>query len=457
MKLTLLFSAVTLITTQYANAGLFSTYADHAQTFRSVVIAPVPDSVYKSMQEQETSKDASLFFLEQGRLQQSHQDYAASKKSFESAFALIDEKNQKATISASGTGSKVLSFISNDSVIPYSIPSYEQVLAHVYQAINCIALKDVEGASVEMRVAQRIQREIELAHSNETEKAVAKAKKGDTASSEQESSAVNNAFSGLDTIAGKVKNSYQNAYSFYMAATLWEAIGENNDALVDFKKAYELQPDINIAQDVKRLDADTPIHPKNQKYPVVVLFEQGLIPQKVPATLAIPTLNGLVNVSYANYDPASYLSPRQLTITADGAVLGTTSPLSDIGALAVKTFKEKSVSTLATQITRSTVKYVAQQQIGNHFGVFGQLAANAYNVASEKPDLRAWTTLPSNTQVARLMLSEGSHSIELNDGGTRSSLNIDVKPGQTIFIHSIEANQQMTANSFTVSKNKTLN
>ncbi len=39
-----------------------------------------------------------------------------------------------------------------------------------------------------------------------------------------------------------------------MAANLWETLGEYNDALVDYKKAYELQPDEQIAKDVKRLD-----------------------------------------------------------------------------------------------------------------------------------------------------------------------------------------------------------
>ncbi|MCG4607054.1 hypothetical protein L0O74_12050, partial [Bifidobacterium longum] len=65
------------------------------------------------------------------------------------------------------------------------------------------------------------------------------------------------AFSGLDPIAGKIKNTYQNAYAFYMAANLWEAVGEYNDALVDYKKSYELQSDKNIAQDVQRLDKIT--------------------------------------------------------------------------------------------------------------------------------------------------------------------------------------------------------
>ncbi len=120
--------------------------------------------------------------------------------------------------------------MSNDSVIPYKIPEYEQVLAHVYQAINFMALNNPENAGVEMRIAQRIQREIELAHTKEAEKAKEKAGSDNNQNFDE-------AFAGLDTIAGKVKNTYQNAYAFYMAATLWEALGEENDALVDFKKS----------------------------------------------------------------------------------------------------------------------------------------------------------------------------------------------------------------------------
>lgn len=452
--LLLALSITTLTTLPQAHAGFFKSYSDDAQNFRSVIISPVPDSIYKSIDDQVKSKDAALYLLEKARLQQSHRQYAESKKSFDEAFVILDAKNQKAKVSLSAVGSKALSLVSNDSVVPYSIPSYEQVLAHIYQALNYIALNDTEGAAVEMRVAQRIQREIELAHSKETEKGVAAvAKKEDSAaSSEKESAAVDSAFAGLDPIAGKIKNSYQNAYAFYMAATLWEAMGEHNDALVDFKKAYELQPDANIKLDVKRLDADSKPSAKAQKHPVVIFFEQGLIPQKIPATLAIPTLSGLVNISYASYDPATYAIPSSLSIAVNGVQTSTTTPLSDIGVLAVKTLKEKTVSNMATQVARSTAKYVAQQQIGNHFGVFGQLATNLYNTASEKPDLRAWTTLPSNTQVARLMLPAGSHKIELSNGSARNTVNIEVKADQTIFIHNIEANQQMSADTFTVPK-----
>ncbi|XID76097.1 COG3014 family protein [Alkanindiges sp. WGS2144] len=435
---------------QSAQAGLFSDYATDAQAFRSSLIQPSSDTLFLTLEKKQKSKDAILFLLEKARLQQSHQQYEDSKQSFEAAFALLDEKQNQAKISASAIGYKALSLVSNDSVVPYNIPGYEQVLAHVSQAINFLALNNPEGAAVEMRIAQRIQREIELDHSKEAEKAEKAAKKDSKTPPEDEENddKYEEAFAGLSTIAGKVKNTYQNAYAFYMAATLWEALGEHNDALVDYKKAYELQPDNYIKQDVTRLDAG---HKQaGASYPVVVFLEQGLIPQKVPASFAFPTTDGLINISYASYDPASYITPVPATILVDGRQITTTNPLSDIGALAVKTLKEAVIGNMATQIARSTAKYAVQKEMGNRLGIFGQLAGNLYNTATEKADTRAWNTLPGNAQVARFLLPAGNHTLELVNGAVRKSIDIEVSPNHTTFVHGIEANEQMAASSFKV-------
>ena len=72
-----------LVMIPQAHAGFFKSYSDDAQNFRAVVIPPVPDSVYKSIDDQIKSRDAALYLLEKARLQQSHHEYAESKKSFD--------------------------------------------------------------------------------------------------------------------------------------------------------------------------------------------------------------------------------------------------------------------------------------------------------------------------------------------------------------------------------------
>ena len=74
------------------------------------------------------------------------------------------------------------------------------------------------------------------------------------------------------------------------------------------------------------------------------------------------------------------------------------------------------------------------------------------NTATEKADVRAWNTLPINAQVTRLLLPVGSHTIQLKNNYANQSINIEVKANQTTFIHGIETNQQIVADSFSIAK-----
>jgi hypothetical protein len=159
-----------------------------------------------------------------------------------------------------------------------------------------------------------------------------------------------------------------------------------------------------------------------------------------------------VNVSFASYDPSTYTNPSQIDVLVNGQTVANTALLTDIGALAVKTLKEDLAANLTTQIARSTAKYAVQKELGNRLGVFGQLAGNVYNTVTEKADVRAWNTLPSNAQVTRLLLPAGNHTIQLKNSYANQSINIEVKPNQTTFIRGIETNQQITADSFSVAK-----
>lgn len=423
-------------------AGVFGTYDDEGTLFRNSLNSEIPAPVLAKIEDKKKSKDAVLYLLENARLLQVNQQYQESTEIYKSAFELLDKQNNRAKVSVSRVGFKALSMLSNESVVPYDVPAYEQVLAHVSQAKNYIFLKNAEAAGVEMRIAQRIQREIEIDH--EKELARKKSKKENASASHT----LDEAFSGLDPIAGKIKNTYQNAYAFYMAANLWEALGEYNDALVDYKKSYELQSDSNIAQDVQRLDKITARN-KNM-IPVVVFIEQGIIPKKIENKLAIPVPNGIINIAFASYEPRTYISPKSLKIKINQNY-EQSYVLSDIGALAVKDLKEKVIGTMSSQIARATTKFVAQQQLGQQLGALGQLAGNLMNVATERADLRAWTTLPSNTQIARFYLKPGSHKLQILGNRTTSpTIDLNVSPDQTVFVYVNDVNDKITASVSTI-------
>ncbi len=449
-KNTLIFSFVLLGLVNTTNGAVFSTYAEEGGMFRNHLNSELAPNIIENFDKKIKSKDAGLYLLEKARLLQVNHQYEESCGVYKQAFDVIDKQNNRAKVSVSRLGFKALSLVSNDSIVPYDVPHYEQVLARIAQAKNYIYLNNLEAAGVEMRIAQRIQREIEVDHQKELEKKTAKLNNKEVnTNNESAFSLLDEAFHGLDRIAGKIKNSYQNAYAFYMAANLWEATGDLNDALVDYKKSYELQPDQYIAKDVKRLDQNQ--LKKGNTVPVIVFIEQGTVPEKIENKLALPLPNGIVNIAFATYEPSTYQTPQTLRVKVGSNTMHQSFVLNDIGALAVKELKDKTLSTVTTQILRATTKYAVQQELGNQFGAIGQLAGTMMNIATERADLRAWSTLPSNTQISRFELNPGDHSIQVLGHNSKSDvLKLEIVPNQTVFVYVNDVNDKITTSVSTL-------
>lgn len=444
-----MFAATTAIfvTSSNLNAGTFKTYQEDSDQFRQTLNQSDDSHLIQKFIDNAGKKDGALYLLEQARIQQVNQNYEASLETYKKAFELIDKQKQRAKVSASRVGFQALSMLSNDSVVPYIVPPYEQVLAHISQAKNYIYIKDMQAASVEMRIAQQLQREIELDHEQELAKKTEKEKKKKQDEDAPTPTQLNEALAGLDPIAGKIKNTYQNSYAFYMAASLWEVLGEYNDALVDYKKAYELQPEPQIASDIQRVDQLNTKKSKNS-VPVIIFIEQGVVPQKVENKLVIPGPNGLLNIAFATYEPRTYQTPQPTQILLNNKKIQNSYILNDIGALAVKQLKEQTAATVTRQIIRTTTKYVAQKELGNQLGALGQLAGNLMNTATDHADLRSWSTLPSNTQIARLNLAPGKYQLQLASAGKHSTpLTVEAVANQTTFVYAYDVNDKISVSS----------
>src|SRR5690606_38317425 len=110
--------------------------------------------------------------------------------------------------------------------------------------------------------------------------------------------------------AGRVKSSFQNAYTFYLSALFWEVVRDYNAALVDLKRAYEINPDaMFIEEDIRRVrrrmgDRVQARLPGKDEGSLVMLFEQGRVPPKRELSLPITTIHGYFAVAFPTYDPA---------------------------------------------------------------------------------------------------------------------------------------------------------
>jgi hypothetical protein len=447
MPLRLLYSLfAALLLSGCAASSVFFPYPAQAEKFRGGINAADTEAVLSALDQRRNDADKMLYLMERARLAQLAGRFDASKADFEAVLAAFREADDRARISLSGAGAAGSSLLTNDNAIPYKGQAYERVLVHQYQALNYLALGDRDGAAVELRNAQQLQRQAELDYAGELSKA-----QGDAAQNNVLLGDFDNHFAGMDAVTGKLKNSFQNGYTFYLSAVFWEALGEYNDALVDYKKALELAPEnAALKQDVIRANGyfGGGQKPNAGEGSVVVFFEQGFVQAKRDININIPTTDGgWFAVAFPVYAAEDHVTPSALRIQGANRQVDT-DVLVDTSALAMKSLKEQVPAMLVRQVLRARTKYEMQRQASKQGGLGAQLLTNIYNLVSEQADLRSWLTLPANAQAARLPLPAGQQTLTFFGSTGSISLPVDVRAGRTTLVRVVEANGRLLTQTF---------
>ena len=444
-----------------AMSSMFTPYPDQAESFKQAIykgeVGVVVDknAILLELEEERESADHMLYMMERGRINQIDDAFDVSKTDFEQVIAAFEEQDLAATVQMGETAAQGASLLTNDNAIPYKGSGYERVFVHHHQAFNYLGERNLDGASVEFRKVALEQRVLLEQHEKEVSEAYEEAEENsidvDTLSDE---------FAGLDTIAGKVKSSFQNAYTFYASAAFWEATGDNNAALVDYKKAFEINPDnAYIQKDIARvskklgdrINADT-----NEAKPgqgsVVVFFEDGFVPAKSEIKIPVPTFDGgFISLAFPYYETDMWPVAQTLRVMGeDFNEYGFTSEIVDVSALAVKDLKEQIPQLLVRQALRGFAKYQLQKQSGDHLGLAGQLVASIYNVVSESADRRSWLTLPHSAQIMRFNLDSGEQVLNLATNTTQAKVSVTVPENRTVFVRVVGANNQLIPQVFSL-------
>ncbi|HEX5677726.1 MAG TPA: hypothetical protein VFX91_07140 [Alcanivorax sp.] len=410
-----------------ATRSLFQPYPAQARAWTADLAVAEPTPLLKKGVD---SRDGVLYLQELGRVRQLGGAVDDSQNAFRRAFDEYEETDAAARLRASSLVSHTGALLINDNARPYVAPEYERIFAHAYQALNYWRENDVTGTAVELRAAANEQR----VAANRRDQEIADAQQ---AAREEgvEPASFDDHFAGLDAAAGEVKASFQNAWTFYLSALFWEAHGEYNDALVDYKKALEIHPDSAMLQeDVKRLSRAQDGRVERGKGLVAVIYEQGLVPARRELSLPIPTPHGLFAVAFPTYSAADKPRPAPLTVTA-GDDTARTEVLTDVGGLAARHLREQLPGLLVRQTLRATTKYNLQKKANDDFGPVGAIITQIFNVVSEQADLRSWLSLPAYAQATRLMLPPGEHWLELSTPGGGASLTVPVVAQGVTVIH----------------------
>ncbi len=443
-----------------AGANIFISYPGQAAKLKLAINANDEASALERLDKRRDKADKILYLMERGRIAQIADLHDESQIDFEQAIQAMIENEEKAKISATGVGAQAATVLTNDNAIPYKGDVYERVFVHQFQTLNYLANRDLEGATVEVRRAAEVQQQALESHDREL---AAAEKEAEEKNVRVDASSYDSRFAEMDAAMGKAKSSFQNAYTFYTSALIYEAEGEPGDAYIDYKKALEIFPgNYYVQKSVLRLGRRLGMREDYERFSaqfgfdadetnrgdgtLVVLFESGFVPPKQQIKFPLPTPHGAIAVAFPIYKGA--LVPyNPLDITVEGDSIGSTEPIVNVQSLAARALKEKIPAIIIRQTVRAVAKaamlYGAKQV---HFAA--QIVATVYNIASENADLRSWLTLPNTAQVLSGSLTPGEHTVSFSARGLSGQMSVPIRAGKITILRVIGTDARLIAETY---------
>lgn len=420
----------------------------------------------------------NLSLLEKARLEYLANNNEQSKTDFEYVYREVQQAEQAAKIQVSRGIEKVSAVVTNDNALRYDIPYYEQSMLHSYQALNYLDANDLSGALVEIRRANLVQTKALKAN----QKAI-KQSKDELAEQGVSSKSLGSKYPSMDEAIGRVKNGFQNAYTFYLSGVLYEAAGQENDAYIDYKKALEIYPHNTVLQkEVWRLATylamgnDLQVYSKrfssnitsyhanrsSSKKPrykssskqkseqeqgrLIVLVENGIVPSKQEVKINLPIWTRHNDARFYNIAVPVYqnrITPYAgLSINYQDKQYQSQEVVR-LQSLAAKQLKDELPSTVARQVVRVIAKEEIRDRMSRQGGDIGNILANIYNIASEKADTRSWSTLPDTVHILRMDLSSGKHNIDIRVNGNISTIPVEIRKDRPTLLRLTSINNHL--------------
>ncbi len=400
---------------------LLSGCAPHSAGFAPVERALAAGEIQKALKQHEArrfaKRDELIDRLDAALLERMGGNFKESNRHLERAKALIEHYSAVSVSEQAGT------FVINDATTAYAGEEFEQVLVHLYSALNHLELGDlyaarVEALQVDLRLEEMAQRGFRGRYSG-------------------------------DPLAR------------YLSGVIFEALNEPSDALIAYRRAYglfleyerhfNLSPPHRLGVDLLRATERMGLEQEQARYreafgidsvkrggqtDLVVVASVGLSPLKRESSTLVQRADGrMIRVSLPYYQsrPALIESVR-VVIEGEKSVRGEL--FLPVEAIAKDTLSAKMPAITARAIARTVTKHQVVREADEHGGPLAGFVANVVGVLTESADTRSWFTLPAAIHLARTELPEGTYHITIEG----------LSPGGGVLVsrhyHAVEVGQE---------------
>jgi len=353
--------------------------------------------------------DDLLWALQLASVERIRRDYPKSTEFFDKAEEMLKYYDEQ-----SKAGDILGSTAVNDNVIPYRGEEYDGVMLNTYKALNFMVEGKPDLARVEFNRALDRQRRAKEKFVEEINKLNVNLEKEQQKNANVKSNVENPTTHQL--LAEKYPNlnnfqaypDFVNPFATYMAGVFFNLAGDPSKAVDLLKESYGMVgSNPFIAEDLTATEKALNEGGKLENT-VWVIFENGLGPVKEEFRIDLPLFIVTNQVKYVGIALPKLGFRNQaypyLLVNSDGTDFMTL-PVADMDRVVQTEFSKDYPGILTRAIISATAKAVAQyaiEQQGSNAATALSFAVAAYSFASTAADVRVWTALPKDFQVARL-------------------------------------------------------
>jgi hypothetical protein len=342
------------------------------------------------------------------------------------------------------------STIVNDNVVPYKGAEYDGVMLNTYKALDFLAQNKLDLARVEFnralerqtRAKEHFAAEIQkLENQLDKQKQKTQTDAGAMANDPNILKLVNAHYPNIDQF--QPYPDFVNPFATYLAGLYFNLVGDYDKAGYLLKETSGMVPDNTfIAEDLLLTDDVIAGRTKLENM-VWVIFENGLGPVKEEIRIDLPLILATSRVYYTGIalprlQPRSIAHPY-LTVRTDAGSYQTRQ-VADMERVIRTEFQKDFPGILTRAVASAVVKAVAQASLQDQRnGAWAALIMAAYTAATTAADVRIWSTLPKDFQVARCAIPQDRKLQIFPDGGAPFEINIPSCKNAIVYIKIIHA------------------
>jgi hypothetical protein len=349
-----------------------------------------------------------LWALQLAAVERIRQNYPKSTEYFDKAEDMLKYYDEQFK-----GGDIVGSTAVNENVIPYRGEEYDGVMVNTYKALNFMAEGKLDLARIEFNRALDRQRRAKEKFVEEINKLNADMEKEQQKNAQAKSTAESQ--TTRDLLAQKYPNLYNfqaypdfvNPFATYLAGVYFNLVGDHAKAVDLLKESYGMVGgNPFIAEDLNATEGVLGGGGRLENT-VWVIFENGLGPVKTEFRIDLPLFIVTSQVKYVGIalpklEFRNKAYPYLLVNSDDKEYM--TLPVADMDRVVQTEFSKDFGGILIRAIISATAKAAAQyviQQQGGNAATMMSFAVAAYSAATTAADVRIWTALPKDFQVAR--------------------------------------------------------